>query len=90
MKFKKIRGLKMPYERQGMIFFTLANYKEQPPEMRERIDEMIAEVCGGDAAYENALRAWLIKGEDFESVHLRYYVNAATLGRLRRRIYERW
>ncbi len=90
MKFKKIRGLKMPYERQGLIFFALANYRTQPSQVRKQIDTLIAEVCEGDAAYVNALRAWLLDGEAFETVCLRFYVNAATLGRLRKRVYERW
>ncbi len=90
MKFKKIRGIPLSYERQGLIFFILANYRSQPPAQRERIDQLIKEVCKGDKAYEKALRGWLIEGKAFETVSRECFVNAPTLGRLRKKLYERW
>ncbi|MBP3413310.1 MAG: hypothetical protein J6K89_08620 [Oscillospiraceae bacterium] len=90
MKFKKIRGVRLSYEQQGLIFFALANYKTQPLAQRRRIDNLIREVCRGDPAYEGALRAWLLDGRPFEVVSAESFVNAATLGRLRKKLYESW
>ncbi len=90
MKFKKIRGLKLSYERQGMIFFALANYKTLGSPQRNRIDELIQEVCKGDPAYVGAMRAWLLEGRSFEAVAREFFVNPSTMGRLRKKLYENW
>lgn len=90
MKFKKIRGLKLTYEQQGLIFFALANYKHQPTAQKKRIDELICEVCKGDPAYIGAMRAWLLEGRPFEAVSREWFVNAPTLGKLRKKLYEKW
>ena len=90
MKFKKIRGINLSYEKQGQIFFTLANYRNQTEAQRKRIDGLIREVCRGDPAYEKALRGWLIEGKSFEAVSRECFVNAPTLGKLRKKLYETW
>lgn len=90
MKFKKIRGIKLSYEKQGMIFFAMANYKSQGAAQRKRIDDLIEEVCRGDPAYVGALRAWLLEGKPFEAVARDFFVNPSTMGRLRKKLYENW
>ena len=60
MAFKAIRGLRMPYRRQGRIYFTLVNYDEMPETAKKRIDRLISDAAGGDRAYIEALRAWLL------------------------------
>ena len=90
MKFKKIRNVALSYERQGQIFFTLANYENLPPGAKKGIDEKIARAAKGSVNYEKALRDWLIHGVPFEAVLQRHYVRDATLVRMRKEIYESW
>ena len=90
MKFKKIRGIKMSYERQGMIFFSLANYKSLGAAQRKRIDSLIETACKGDPAYIGAMRAWLLEGKPFVTVSRDFYVNPSTMGRIRKKLYESW
>lgn len=90
MRFRKIRGIRVPYERQGMIFFTLATYDTQPDNVRRKIDGLIRTVCKEDPIYIAAMRDWLIKQERWELVSLRIGVNEGTLLRYRRKLYELW
>lgn len=90
MKFRKISNIGLSYARQGQIFFTLANYADQPPEVKKKIDNLISEAARGSPAYEKALRAWLLRGEAFEAVTQRFYVRGDTLVKMRKRIYEEW
>ena len=42
MGFKMQRGLKMPYRKQGRIYFTLVNYDDLPKNRQDKIDRLIA------------------------------------------------
>lgn len=90
MKFRKIRNISLSYERQGQIFFTLANYANQPPGIKKQIDERIRKAAKGSQSYEAALRDWLLHGAAFEAVLRRHYVRDATLVAMRKEIYETW
>lgn len=90
MKFRKISNINLSYAKQGQIFFTLANYTDQPPNVKNRIDALLSEAARGSPAYEKALRAWLLRGDDFDAVVQRYYVRGGTLTEMRKRIYEEW
>lgn len=91
MGFKMQRGLKMPYRKQGRIYFTLINYDDLPKNRQEKIDRLIADAAGGDAAYIGALRDWLLHDDsDVQRVSMERYVSIQTLCRMRKKIYERW
>lgn len=91
MGFKMQRGLGMPYRKQGRIYFTLANYNDLPRNRQERIDRLIADAAGGDAAYIGALRDWLLRDDsDVQRVSTEHYVSIQTLCRMRKKIYENW
>lgn len=90
MRFRRIRGIKISYERQGLIFFTMANYRALPKQAREKIDQLIRDVAKNDEIYITALRDWLLNGTSWNSVCIRTGVNEGTLIRYRRKIYERW
>lgn len=90
MTFRKIRNVRLSYERQGQIYFTLANYHSQPDRVRQKIDGMIQDVTKGEKAYTQALRAWLLDGKTYESVVRQYYVRGNTLVRMRKELYEMW
>lgn len=89
-RFRRIKGLNMSYERQGLIFFALANYASQPPSTRAQIDALFSSAAKGEPAYNMALRAWLLRGESWEKVQQEYYVNGKTLVKMRKWIYTHW
>lgn len=91
MGFKMQRGLKMPYRKQGRIYFTLVNYDDLPRNRQDKIDRLIADAAGGDAAYIGALRDWLLHDDsDIQRVSMEHYVSIQTLCRMREKVYKRW
>ena len=91
MGFKAQRGIGIPYRRQGRIYFTLVNYQDLPQSQREKIDRLIADAAGGDSAYIEALRDWLLRDDsNVQRVSMDHYVSVQTLCRMREKIYKRW
>ena len=91
MGFKAQRGLRMPYRRQGLIYFTMVNYDSLPEKQKKRVDRLIAEAAGGDRAYINALRDWMLHDDaDVQRVSTEHYVSIQTLCRMRKKVFERW
>ena len=35
--FKKRRGIRIPYEKQGLIYFNCVNYKDMPEDIQNKI-----------------------------------------------------
>lgn len=90
MKFRRIRNLRISYEKQGQIFFTLANYKDQPENIKKRIDALLTEASGGYCPYYSALRQWLIDGVTLQQAAASNFVREATLIEMRKKFYEKW
>ena len=90
MRFREIRNIGVPYKRQGQIYFTLANYKDQPKTVKNRIRELISDAAGGSHAYEAALWDWLIGGMDAQRAASEHYVRLQTLVKMRNKVYQRW
>lgn len=91
MAFKKIRSVRLPYRRQGLVYFTLLNYQNLPAAQRRRIDSLILAASAGDRDYEDALREWLLRdGGSAEEIALRRHLRPNSLYRMRRKIYEEW
>ena len=87
MGFKKLRGVKLPEEKQGFIRYTCLTYDEQPRGMRNKIDRLLRE-CGG--SYRAALREVMCGEDSITAIALRHYVSESTLYRLRKDFYESW
>lgn len=88
--FRRMKGVRLPYRRQGLIFFTLRCYQDMAGSAQQRIDARIRHAATGDAATEEALRAWCLHGETIESAALEHHVSESTLYRARKRLYEDW
>lgn len=54
--FKKYRSIRLPYEKQGYIYFQCRNYSALPPGQRQRIRRTCAAVAD---RYADALFAFL-------------------------------
>ena len=91
MGFKMQRGLRIPYRKQGQIYFALVNYDDAGEKQKKRIDRLIADAAGGDAAYIGALREWLLRDDsNVQRVSMDHYISIQTLCRMREKVYKRW
>lgn len=87
MSFKKRRGIKLPYRRQGLIAFTCWNYDVQPDDMKKRIRDMCDQI-GGE--YADALFEVLTTEQSVTAVALKHYISKMQLYNLRVKFYESW
>lgn len=85
--FRKRKGIKLSYARQGLIYFTCLNYAELAEEEQHRILNICAEV-GGE--YYPALFALMTSGENITKTSMEYYISETILYGLRRKFYEKW
>jgi hypothetical protein len=80
--------VKLPYDVQGLIYFTAKNYKRQPQEVQERILRL-CERAGGDNA--EALFVLLTTHRSVQQILMQYHIGSqTTLDRAVRRYYELW
>lgn len=87
MSFKKLRGVRVPEERQGLIRYTCLNYAAANERTRKKI-ERLCRACGGE--HERALFAVMTTRQSVTSIALEHYVSEAALYRMRRDFYEAW
>lgn len=77
--------MKLPYHRQGYIYFVSRCYKDLPKAKRERIEEHCKRV-GGE--YWKALFDFVTKDVGITAICIRHYVSESTVKRLVNRYYE--
>lgn len=87
MGFKKLRGVPLPEEKQGLIRYTCLTYAQQPPRIQRKIDKLL-QVHGGE--YADALRLVMLSRESITAISLKCHVSEETLYRLRRAFYTGW
>ena len=87
MMFKKMRGLKMPYRKQGLIYFTCLNYNEADEETQNKI-ELLCYECAKE--YKKALFELVTTSASVTHIAQKYYISERTLYRLRERFYNSW
>ena len=83
-----MRSVRLPYKRQGLIYFICLNFDTQPPDVRERVRLLCREVGGEHSA---ALLEVLRRGATgalFSEIAKRHFVDETWLYRLRRKVYE--
>ncbi len=85
--FKKRRGIKLPYKKQGLIYFTCLDIRNQPQTTQEKI-ESLCEDIGGE--YKDALYEVMTSERSVRSIALDRYVSESTLYALRKKFYEAW
>ena len=89
--FKKIRSVKIPYRRQGLIYFTCRNYENQPSEVKDKIRSMCSEIGGkAGAGYSEALLEVMTGEKSVAETAGKHYINEKTLYRMRKMFYESW
>lgn len=83
-RFKKMRSVKLPYEKQGFIYFTCMNYEELPDTVCAIFDKVCAEVGG---KYRGELRELLITDKTAQEISMNHFIGLDALYRLRKRFY---
>lgn len=87
MSFKKLRGVSLPEEKQGMIYYTCLNLQEQPTWIKKKFERLCIQTAG---VYHCALRELLTTQNGITGVAMRYHVSESVLQRARMRFYESW
>lgn len=85
--FRKIKSMKMPYMKQGYIYFACKNYVDLPRHVRKRIRCICTEVGGEDS---KALLEFLTTDRTASGVSMRYYMRENNLYEMRREFYKRF
>ena len=86
--FKKCRGIHMPYNKQGLIYFTCMNIKDMPKEVRQRIVNLCDEVAG---IHHKALYTFLTDDSgNIHKVSMDFHVSETQLYLYRKRFYEKF
>lgn len=89
MRFRKLRGVNIPYREQGLIHFTCVNYEKQPREVQKKIRDLCREIGGPD--YEEALFAMMTRENiSADWIEQNYYVSDSWMYKKRILFYERW
>lgn len=86
--FKKRKGIHVPYNKQGLIYFTCVNVKDMPEAVQKKILNLCIEVGQEDyrALYEVLTNAY----KSVLSVSLEHFVSEKKLYRMRKEFYEKW
>lgn len=87
MGFKKIRGISLPEEKQGLIRYTCLTYREQPAHIQRKIRRLCQEQGG---QYSAALWEVMCTTENIVSIADRNHVSERVLYDLRKAFFEGW
>lgn len=85
--FKKMYSLKIPYNKQGLIYFTCVNYSIQPPEIQQKILNTC--ISAGGEHYK-ALFDMVTTGKSATEISLKYYISEPTAYRLKTKFFNEW
>lgn len=85
MGFRKLRGVRLPEEKQGLIRYTCLNYASQPEWMRRKI-ERLCEEYGGE--HRRALFEVMTTRKSIAKIAMEYAVSESVLYARRKAFYE--
>lgn len=86
--FKKRRGIHIPYNKQGMIYFTCMNYDDMPEDVQDKIKNLCQEV--GKENAEVLFRVVTDSTKSIRALALEYHISEMSLYRYRKKFYESW
>ena len=85
--FRKRRGIKLSYNKQGLIYFICINYKDMPTSIQHKIKSLCDEI---GKEYANELFLVLTTEKSIRSVSIDRCISESLLYSLRKKFYERW
>lgn len=86
--FKKRRGIHIPYDKQGLIYFTCVNHKEMPADVQEKIKKLCDEV---GKEHSDVLYAVVTDStKSIRALALEHHISETQLYHYRKKFYESW
>jgi hypothetical protein len=86
--FKKRRGIKLPYNKQGLIYFTCVNHREMPEHIQDKIVSLCNEV--GKEYSEALYKVVTDSNRSIRSLSMEYHISETQLYHYRKKFYESW
>ena len=86
--FKKRRGIQLPYNKQGLIYFVCMNINEMPDEVQQKILNLCIEI--GKEDYQALYEVLTNDNKSILSASLEFCINEKKLYRMRKEFYERF
>lgn len=86
--FKKRRGIHIPYNKQGLIYFICINVDDMPEYIQKKILNLCIEI--GKEDYKALYEVMTNEDKSILSISLEFYVNEKKLYRMRKEFYEKW
>lgn len=87
MSFKKLRGVPLPEEKQGLVRYTCLTYAEQPKRIQDKIERLCHE-CGGE--HWHALFLCMTTKRSIVSIAMEEFVSESAIYRMRKAFYREW
>lgn len=86
--FKKRRGIHLPYEKQGLIYFTCVNYDNIPPQMQDKIERLCEE--NGKEHSKALFEVVTNSQKSIRALAMEYHISETQLYHYRKKFYENW
>ena len=86
--FKKRRGIHIPYNKQGLIYFTCVNYKDLPEDIQKKILNLCEEV--GKEHEDVLFKVVTNSNKSIRSLAIEHHISERSLYRYRKKFYEEW
>ena len=86
--FKKRRGIKLPYNKQGLIYFACMNYDDMPEDVQNKIINLCNEV--GKQHADVLFAVVTNSSKSIRSLSIEYHISEMSLYRYRKKFYEAW
>lgn len=87
MGFKKLRGVDLPEEKQGLVRYICLNSASQSKRTQEKIQRLCDDVGG---AYSAALREVMCGRKSITAISREFFVSESKLYDMRKVFYEKW
>ena len=85
--FKKLRGVDLPEEKQGLVRYICLNCDSQPKRIQDKIQRLCDDVGG---AYRDALREVMCGRKSITAISREFFVSESKLYDMRKVFYEKW
>ena len=85
MGFRYKKGIRVPYNEQGWLYFHCLKYKTLPKKEQEKIRKLCRDV-GGE--YAGALLEFVTSEKGYTAICMKHHLSQATLYRLVKKFYE--
>ena len=85
--FKKLRGVDLPEEKQGLVRYICLNCDSQPKRIQDKIQRLCDDVGG---AYSAALREVMCGRKSITAISREFFVSESKLYDMRKVFYEKW